>query len=50
LRLYSNINNIYTWCNKYVKPFDPERIAGSLSTGWIYPIQRTFNIGLNIEF
>lgn len=50
LRLSLNIDNVYTWTDKYLKPFDPESDPASLFTGWIYPLTRTFNLGLNITF
>jgi hypothetical protein len=50
LRLFADVNNIYTWADSFIKPFDPEKIGGTLDTGWTYPIMRTFNIGLGINF
>ena len=50
IRVYTNMNNIYTWADKYVKPFDPESSAGPFSAGWSYPIMRTTNIGINVTF
>ncbi len=50
VRVFTNINNVYTWADKYVKPFDPESSAGSFSAGWTYPIMRTINIGVNVNF
>jgi TonB-linked SusC/RagA family outer membrane protein len=50
LRLFVNATNIYTWADDFIKPFDPERIAGAYNTGWIYPIQQTYTIGLTLNF
>lgn len=50
IRLFLNINNVYTWANKYIKAFDPEKIAGSRSTGWVYPISRSYTLGVNLDF
>ena len=25
-------------------------IAGSANTGWVYPLMRTFNVGVNVNF
>ncbi len=50
IRVYTNMNNVYTWADKYVKPFDPESVSGLFSTGWTYPIMRTVNFGVNITF
>ncbi len=50
IRVYISINNVFTWADEYIKPFDPESIAGSFSAGWTYPIMRTFNIGINVSF
>jgi TonB-linked SusC/RagA family outer membrane protein len=50
LRLFVDVNNIYTWADSFIKPFDPEKVAGTYDAGWAYPIMRTFNIGLDINF
>jgi TonB-linked SusC/RagA family outer membrane protein len=50
LRLFVDVNNIYTWADSFIKPFDPEKRGGGNDTGWTYPIMRTFNIGLDIHF
>jgi hypothetical protein len=50
VRLYSSVNNLYTFADEYIKPFDPESIAGTFSAGWNYPIMRSFNFGVDIEF
>ncbi|SNR43792.1 TonB-linked outer membrane protein, SusC/RagA family [Lutibacter agarilyticus] len=50
IRLYANGFNLYTWADDFVKPFDPEKIEGAYSAGFTYPVTRTFNLGLNINF
>lgn len=50
LRIYLNGYNLLTICDPFVKPFDPERIEGSLNTGWVYPLNKSFNIGINLTF
>ena len=42
--------NILTICDKFVKPFDPEKIEGALNTGWVYPLNRSVNFELNLSF
>ncbi len=50
LRIYLNMNNLFTWTDKYLKYFDPEVATGDRSTGWIYPISRTTSLGFNLMF
>jgi hypothetical protein len=50
LRFFVDAYNLWTLCDKYVKPFDPEKAAGTLNTGWVYPLSRSFNFGLNLSF
>ncbi len=50
VRIFFNINNVYTWANDFIKPFDPEKIAGTFDTGWTYPIMKTYNMGLTVSF
>jgi TonB-linked SusC/RagA family outer membrane protein len=50
LRLFADVNNVYTWADSFIKPFDPEKVGGTYDTGWTYPIMKTFNIGLDINF
>ena len=49
-RFFINVNNPYTWCNRFVKAFDPEKVAGQQNLGWNYPLMMTFNTGLNLNF
>lgn len=50
VRIYTNLNNIYTWADPFIKPFDPESAGGSHSAGWTYPIVMTLNFGLSANF
>ena len=50
MRVYASGFNLYTWADSFVKPFDPEKIAGAYSAGFTYPVTRTFNLGVNINF
>lgn len=47
LRVFASGTNLLTWDS--VKIFDPELRSG-FSTGAYYPLQKTFNIGVNINF
>lgn len=46
--VFANGNNLVTW-TKLVKGIDPESTSQS-SNGYIYPLIKTYNIGLNISF
>lgn len=50
LRLYLNAYNLLTITDPFVKAFDPERIEGALNTGWVYPLSKSYNIGMNLTF
>ncbi|WP_215224695.1 SusC/RagA family TonB-linked outer membrane protein [Echinicola shivajiensis] len=50
LRVYGNAHNIFTITDPFVKPFDPEKLEGLFNTGFTYPLQRSFNFGLNASF
>jgi len=50
LRIFLNGYNLWTICDPFVKPFDPEKIEGSLNTGWVYPLTKSFNVGINLSF
>jgi len=50
IRAYANANNIYTWCEPFVKPYDPEAITGVASYGFKYPITLSVNMGISINF
>lgn len=50
LRIYANAHNVFTITDPFVKIFDPEKIEGNHSAGFNYPLQRSFNFGININF
>ncbi|MFZ4261529.1 SusC/RagA family TonB-linked outer membrane protein [Sphingobacterium sp. HJSM2_6] len=50
LRVYLNGYNLLTITDPFVKAFDPEQIEGALNTGWVYPLSKSYNVGLNISF
>jgi len=50
IRFFLSGQNLATFCNKYVKAYDPETIAGGANTGWVYPLMRTVNCGINLNF
>ena len=50
LRLFFNGNNIYTW-TKLMDGLDPEQQnSGGASDGYLYPMTRIYNFGVNIQF
>ena len=49
-RIFLNVYNPITWCNPFIKAFDPEKVAGQQNLGWNYPLLMTFNSGININF
>ena len=51
IRLYINGNNLITWDADILEGIDPEQSdVGKNSMGYLYPLTRTFNFGLNIQF
>jgi TonB-linked SusC/RagA family outer membrane protein len=48
-RLYANANNLYTWKHVY-QGIDPENTATGDTNTEPYPLVRTVNVGLNINF
>jgi TonB-linked SusC/RagA family outer membrane protein len=50
LRIFLNGYNLLTICDPFVKPFDPERIEGNYNAGWVYPLTKSFNVGINLTF
>lgn len=50
IRVFVNANNVLTFCDKYVKAYDPEKVAGQNDLGWNYPLLKTVNTGININF
>ena len=51
VRLYLNGNNLLTWDTELLKGIDPEQTdTGKNNMGYLYPLTRTFNCGVNIQF
>lgn len=51
LRLYANGNNLVTWGSHLADGIDPEQAdAGKNSYGYLFPLTKTYNFGLNIQF
>lgn len=50
VRIYANGYNLFTFCDEFVKAFDPEKSEGSNNAGWVYPLTKSFNAGINITF
>ncbi len=50
IRVYVNGFNLFTFCGKEVKDMEPEREEGSWQADLVYPLMRSFNFGLNINF
>lgn len=48
VRIFLNGNNLYTWTD--VIDFDPESPSGNNSEITAYPLQRVYNLGLNLNF
>ena len=47
LRVYTSVDNLVTF-TKLSKIFDPEGLGGDWGTGKLYPLQRTWSLGINI--
>lgn len=50
VKIYFNAYNLFTFCDDFLKNFDPEKPAGAYNGGFSYPLMRTFSFGLNISF
>jgi len=50
LRFYFNGSNLLTFCDSFVKIFDPEKTEGASSAGLSYPLPKTYNFGLELSF
>lgn len=50
LRLYVNGFNLYTFCNEKLKYADPERQEKDWNADLTYPLMKSFNVGLNVNF
>lgn len=50
VKVYANGNNLYTWSH-LIDGIDPEQQdAGGASDGYLYPMTRVYNFGVNIQF
>lgn len=50
LKIYFNGNNLYTW-DKLIPGIDPEQAdTGGASGGYVYPMTRVYNFGINVQF
>ena len=50
LRIYLSGFNLYTFANKLVKGFDPEREESDYTADLTYPLMKSYNLGININF
>jgi TonB-linked SusC/RagA family outer membrane protein len=58
VRVYINGFNLYTFADRFVKPFDPEKLEGLGNqfdpnfnrAGFTYPVTKTYNFGVNVSF
>ena len=50
IRIYANGFNLATWTDPFVKPFDPEKLEGNFNSGFNYPLTKSFNCGVNVNF
>lgn len=49
VRVYTSVDNLVTF-TKMTKIFDPEAIGGDWGPGKLYPLQRTWSFGVNVNF
>jgi len=50
LRVYANGSNLLTFCNKLLKPYDPERNQGSYLGIAGTPLMKNFSAGVRLNF
>lgn len=50
IRVYGSAFNLITWADPFVKAFDPERLEGLFNAGFNYPLTKTYNFGINVNF
>lgn len=50
VRFFVTGHNLFTITDSFVKPFDPEKIEGAYSAGFTYPLTKSYNIGVNVNF
>lgn len=48
IRVYANGNNLYTFGSHIMDP--EQQDAGAVSRGYLYPITRVYNFGVNVQF
>ena len=48
-RIYVSVDNLFT-ITKVSKVFDPEALGGAWGAGKLYPLQRTWSVGVNVSF
>jgi hypothetical protein len=49
-RIFLTGYNLFTLCNHLLKGADPEKIEGDWNAGLTYPLMRTYNFGINLNF
>jgi TonB-linked SusC/RagA family outer membrane protein len=51
VRVYANGNNLVTWGSHLIKGIDPEMAdTGKNYMGYLYPLTKTYNVGVNVQF
>ena len=50
IRVFASGFNLLTVADSFVKAFDPERLEGLYNAGFNYPLMRTYNFGVNLNF
>lgn len=49
-RIFINGYNLLTWCNKLLRNADPERQEADWDASLAYPLMKSYNFGVNINF
>jgi TonB-linked SusC/RagA family outer membrane protein len=49
-RIFVNGNNLLTWCNKLLRNADPERQEADWDASLAYPLMKSYNFGISINF
>lgn len=50
LRVYVNAYNLFTFSSADIKKFDPERHEGQYNADLTYPLMKSYNLGLTLNF
>ena len=50
VRVFATADNVYTFCNKDYRGFDPSGIDANGIQWWNYPLPRTITFGLTVGF